>query len=92
MSFVGGLFVRGCVLTLNLSYRGKAKDDLLSGAFLDGGEDDSDVDAAEQPDLGDSDEDEDESEIADDESFASLDEEGALYVFRPPYHALTRPN
>ncbi|KAF8604341.1 Noc2-domain-containing protein [Ceratobasidium sp. AG-I] len=55
--------------------KGKAKDDLLSGAFLDGGEGDSDVDVAEQPDLGDSGEDDDKSEIPDDESFASLDEE-----------------
>ena len=64
------------ILIVGLPGRGKAKDDLLSGAFLDRGEDDSDVDVAEQPDLGDSDEDDDESGIPDDESFASLDEEG----------------
>lgn len=66
------------VLIENLFDRGKAKDALLSGAFLDGGEDDSDADVAEQPDLGDSDDDDDESEIPDDESFASLDEEGTF--------------
>lgn len=61
--------------------RGKAKtvDDLLSGAFLDGAEgEDSDLEAPGQIEPEDIDEDDDESEIADDESFASLDDQGAV--------------
>jgi hypothetical protein len=60
--------------------RGKAKtvDDLLSGAFLDDDQE-SGSDAGAVEELGaEESEDEDESEIADDESFASLDEEGGL--------------
>ncbi|KAG9080597.1 Nucleolar Complex 2 protein [Ceratobasidium sp. 370] len=65
----------------NAKGKGKAKtvDDLLSGAFLDGADDDSEAgsnaDAGEQFDAEESDSDDGESDIPDDESFASLDEE-----------------
>ncbi|KAG8743763.1 Nucleolar Complex 2 protein [Ceratobasidium sp. 414] len=61
--------------------KGKATtvDNLLSGAFLDGADDDSDagsnIDVGEQVDAEESDSDDGGSDIPDDESFASLDEE-----------------
>ncbi|KAG9092352.1 Nucleolar Complex 2 protein, partial [Ceratobasidium sp. 392] len=66
--------------------KGKAKtvDDLLSGAFLDGADDSdagSDAGVGGQDDFKDSDSEDGESDIPDDESFASLDEdEGAAHA------------